>query len=224
MKKFIQILLLISITTSLIAKEKNALVDHLAIATLMIYDGKYNIANDELALVDKEDINFDKAKYFTIKGVLSSKTGDYKGAVENYNKAIEATKVKVFKAPKIVTKEKYLFSIASSEPKDKTPKFNALQVKKEKLEKLYMYLSQSYFKIKEYENTALSLDLAGDKGRERASLFALRAECYWKIKQYSNAIDALNRGSKIFPKDTTLLKQKFYYLADLGLYQTAIDN
>jgi len=224
MKNFIHVLILISLSSSVFAKENETQVDHLAMATLMIYDGKYDKAKEELLHVDKTSSDYDEAKYYTILGVLSSKKEDYASAVENYNKAIEATKEKVFKAPKITYKEKYLFSIASDGPKDKAPKFDPVKVKRDKLEKLYMYLSQSYFKIKDYEQTAKSLDLAGSRGEERPSLFALRAECYWKIKQYSNAIDALNRGSKLFPKDTTLLKQKFYYFADLGLYQAAIDN
>jgi tetratricopeptide (TPR) repeat protein len=203
------------------AKEKY--VDHLAVASLLIYDGAYEKAKEELSLVDTKDEEFDAAKFYTIKGVLASKTEDYKAAIENYKKAIEATKKKVFKAPKSMAKEKYLFSIGSSDDAQ-TPKFDAQKVKKEKLEKLYMYLSQSYFKIKDYANTAASLDLAGDKGKERASLFTLRAECYWKIKQYSDAIDALNMGTKLFPKDTTLQKQKFYYFADIGLYQAAIES
>jgi tetratricopeptide (TPR) repeat protein len=222
MKKIIQIIILISLGISLVAKEN--LVDHLSIASLLIYDGKYEKAQDELLLVDKQDSNFDAAKYYTIKGVLYSKKQEYKKAVQNYKKAIEATKAKVFKAPKNLSREEYLFSIASDEPKKQVPKFDAKKVKKEKVEKLYMYLSQSYFKIKEYEKTAKSLDLAGEMGRERASLFTLRAECYWKVKQYSNAINALERGSKLFPNDTTLQKQKFYYFAGLGLYQAAIQN
>ena len=224
MKRFIQIILLISLSASLMAKEKETQVDHLAIATLLIYDGKYKKAKDELLLVDKRSESFDAAKYYTIMGVLASKEENYKDAVNMYLKAVEATKVKEFKAPKNLAKEKYLFSIASSDEKEKAPKFDAQKVRKEKIEKLYIYLAQSYFKIKEFEKTAKSLDLAGDKGREHAALFALRAECYWKVKQHSNAIDALNRGSKLFPKDTTLLRQKFYYFADLGLYQTAIEN
>jgi len=224
MNTFIKLLLTISLSISIFAKENKTEVDHIAVATLLIYDGNYKKAQSELELVNKKSNNFDEAKYYTVKGVLASKTDDYRSAVENYKKAIDATKSKVFKAPKTASAKKYLFSIGSSETDNKTPKFDAKKVKKEKLEKLYMYLSQSYFKIKEYENTAKSLDLAGDKGRERASLFTLRAECYWKIKQYSNAIDALERGSELFPKDTTLQKQKFYYFADLGLYQAAIEN
>jgi tetratricopeptide (TPR) repeat protein len=39
----------------------------------------------------------------------------------------------------------------------------------------------------------------------------------------ANAIGALSRGSKLFPKDATLLKQKFYYFAELKLYQASIE-
>ncbi len=224
MKNFIQLLILISLSASLCAEDAKTEVDHIAVATLLIYDGKFEKAKDELALVDKKSDNFDAAKFYTVKGVLASKQDDHKRAIKNYKNAIEATKVKTFEAPKTFSKEKYLFSIGSSEKKDKALEFDGEKVKKEKLEKLYMYLSQSYFKIKDYKNTAKSLDLAGDKGRERASLFTLRAECYWKVKQYSDAIDALNRGSKLFPENSTLQKQKFYYFADLGLYQAAIKS
>jgi len=224
MKQLLPLLLLLCVSVSLIAKEKQTQVDHLALASLLIYDAKYDKAEDELQGVNKQSADFNAAKFHTIYGVLYSKKEDYKSAIQSYKKAIEATKTKVFKAPRSTQEKKYLFSIASRNLKEKAPKFDAKKVKKEKLEKLYMYLSQSYFKIGEYEQTAKSLDLAGSKGKDRASLFALRAECYWKIKQHAKAINALNIGSKLFVNDTTLLKQKFYYYADLGLYQASIQN
>ena len=226
MNKIINIFFyLLVINISVYAQDKEPLVNHLALATLMIYDGKFDKASEELELVDKSSKTYDGAKYYTVKGVLDTKTANHKGAIVNYKKAIEATKLKVFTAPKAFKKEKYLFSLASSEPKkDDTPKFNAKKVKQEKLDKLYIYLSQAYYKVKDYANTAESLDLAGEKGRDRAALFALRADCYWKIKEHSKAIKALNIGSQLFPKDTTLLKQKFYYFADLGLYISAVKN
>ncbi len=206
-------------------KRDETQINHLSLATLMIYDASYDKAKDELALVNKSAKEFDESKYYTIKGVLATKTKNYKDAIVNYNKAINATKAKEFKAPKIYTKEKYLFSIgASKEVSSPSKKFDAKAVKKEKLEKLYLYLAQSYYKVDAYKNTVISLDLAGDKGSDRASLYALRAECYYKSKDYHNAIEALNTGAKLFPKDTTLLKQKFYYLASLKLYQSAIKN
>ena len=87
----------------------------------------------------------------------------------------------------------------------------------------YTKLLRVYYKSEQYLNAVHALDSAGDKGRANAGMFTLRAECYWKAEQKGSAIDALSRGSKLFPQDTTLLKQKFYYFAELNLYQAAID-
>ena len=224
--KKITLIFILFFSTSIVANDTQEYeVDNISIATLLIYDGNYKKAKDELDLVNKENKNFDAAKFYTVKGVLDSKTNNIEGSVQNYNKAIDATKVKTFKAPNVYTQEKYLFSIGKTQvKKSEEPIFDAKKVKKEKLEKLYLYLSQSYYKLKDYKNTALSLEEAGQKGRDRAALFSLRSECYYKIKDYHKAIDTLNEGSEFFPNDSTLLKQKFYYLADLGLYQSAIDN
>ncbi len=216
-------LLSLSISVNAKASDEN-MVDHLALATLMIYDGKYDKARNELNLVDQNSLKFDAAKFYTISGVLNSKSGINKEAIESFKKAIEATKVKEFKAPKVHTKKKYLFSIASEEKiEKKAPAYDGEKVRAEKLSQLYMYLSQEYYKSKDYKNTVISLDNAGERGRNRAALYTLRAECYWKIKEHSKAISALNRGISLFPDDTTLLKQKFYYFADLRLYQAAME-
>jgi tetratricopeptide (TPR) repeat protein len=200
------------------------LVDHVALATLMIYDGKYKKAHEELSAVNQESSKFDAAKYYTVLGVLNSKEGDTKKAIKAYKKAIEATKIKNFKAPKNNTKEKYLFSIASNDKtKENSPKFDAKAKKKEKLEQLYMYLAGEYYKLKDYKNTLINLENAGEKGQSRPGLYTLRAECNYKLKDYTNAISALNKGIKLFPDNATLLKQKFYYFADLKLYQSAIE-
>ena len=213
---------------TLIAQEtkKETQIDHMALATLMVYDGKYDVARDELKLVDKNAPLFDAAKFYTISGVINSKENKYLDAIESYKKAITATQNKVFKAPVIEKKEKYLFSLASEKKKETTTlnQYDPKKVKKEKLEQLYIYLSQAYYKVKDYKNTVESLDLAGDKGRDRAALYSLRAECYWKIKEHSHAIEALSKGMALFPQEHTLLKQKFYYLAQLNLFQAAVAN
>jgi len=218
------LLMLFGLSVILNAKKADNEINHLALATLMIYDGKYEKAMDELKLVDKKSHKYDASKFYTVNGVLYSKQNDNKKAIEFFIKAIDATKVKVFKAPKLMTKEKYLFSIASDTKKEEVVKFDAKKVKQEKIEKLYMHLSQEYYKIKDYKNTITSLDNAGKLGRSKAALYTLRAECYWKIKNHSDSINVINTGMKLFPEDTTLLKQKFYYFADLKLYQTAIET
>ncbi|MDF1577220.1 MAG: tetratricopeptide repeat protein [Desulfobulbales bacterium] len=201
-------------------------IDHLALATLMIHDGRYDKALEELSQVDRSSETFDQARYYTTKGVLDSKTQNYQSAIENYNKAIEATEAKMFTASETHREKKYLFTIGRSEIEKAAgaPEFDGEKVKKEKLEKLFIHLSQAYYKVGDYANTAESLDQAGDRGRDRAELFTLRAECYWKIKDPHGAIAALNRGLELFPEDTALLKQKFYYFAELKLYQGAIEN
>ena len=224
--KIIYILLTMSIfAASSFAKEDVNAVDHLAMATMMIYDAKYDKAKEELKLVDTNSPLYDGAKFYTVSGVLASKLNNHKSAIINYKKAIEATKTKEFKAPKSVTKEKYLFSIGSSqeETKSSEPKYDGEAIRADKISQLYMYLSQSYYKIKDYKNTVISLDKAGKRGKDRAALYTLRAECYWKLKEHANAIEALSAGSSKFPEDTRLLKQKFYYYADLKLYQAAIE-
>ncbi len=227
MKKLVlTILLVLWVTLSVYGQDdgKETEVDHLALASLMIYDGRLDKAEEELSQVDTTSKTFDRARYYTIRGVLASKKEEYEKAIENYLMAIDATEATTFEAPKLDQQRKYLFSLGKREKENEPvlPEFDPEKVKTEKLEKLHIYLSQVYYRVKDYTNTVKHLDLAGDRGRDRAALFILRADCYWKIQQFDDAIHALNRGLKFFPKDASLLKQKYYYFADLGLFQSAI--
>ncbi len=226
MKKIISIILTMTIfAISSFSQEDETAIDHLSMASMMIYDARYDVAKDELKLIDKNLPTFDAAKFYTVSGVLDSKLENHESAVVNYIKAIEATNVKKFEAPKVQKKEKYLFTVGSSEVEKKSsiPAYNPEAVRADKISQLYLYLSQSYYKMKDYKNTVVSLDNAGERGKNKAALYTLRAECYWKLKDYSNAINALSIGSAKFPEDTRLLKQKFYYYADLKLYQAAME-
>lgn len=214
---------------SLFAEEpKEETIDHMALATMMFYDGKDDKAIHELTLAKKAKESIDWSKYYSIEGMIHLRKEAYPQAIASLKKAIETTRTKVYEAPKADEPErKYLFSVASDkkiiEPKITVPAFDAEKIKKEKVEELYIYLSQAYYRNKQYQETIMALDNAGSKGRDRAALFTLRAECYWNLKQYAGALDTLSRGFKLFPKDSTLLKQKFYYFAELKLYQAAIE-
>lgn len=202
-------------------------IDHLNIATILVYDGKYKKALSELRLVNRSDTNFDSAKYYTTKGVIYLRIENYNRAIKNLNIAIKKTKTKRYIAPKIEEeKPKYLFSLGSHKKTKKTKniRFYPEKIRAKELGQLYIQLSQAYYKNKNYQGTINSLDRAGKIGRDRPALFTLRAECYWKLKQHSNALDILTKGSKLFPKDSILLKQKFYYFVELKLYQSAITS
>ncbi len=230
MIKIIQIiLLLLSLSTIADAKKEEIGPDHLALATMMVYDGKYDKATAELDAVDKNSPHFDASKYYTILGVIALKKEDYKKSIEALEKAVEETKTKVYLPPKSQEekKKRHLLSFIgldfkSDKKEKKLPEFHPEKLRKEKIEQLYLYLSRAYFKDKQYLKTVYSLDRAGEKGKDRAALFALRAECYWKADEKEKAIQALNKGSELFKEDKTLLRQKYYYFADLKLYQSAI--
>ena len=208
-------------------KQSEQTIDHVEIATILFYDGKYDKALESLQKAKDSHRDIDWVKYYSMRGMIALKDEKYKQAIGELNKAVEATKKKVYKAP-AVEKEKreVLFSIFSEKKKKKKsqkPHFEPEKIRKAKLDELHIYLSQAYYRDGQYIRAAKALDAAGKRGRDSASLFTFRAECYWKAKQKVAAISALNKGSKLFPKDTTLLKQKFYYFAELKLYQASID-
>ncbi len=216
--------------TALMAqKPQEQTINHIEIATIMFYDGNHKKALEELQKAKDSHTDIDWMKYHSMRGIIFLKEEKYNQSIDALKQAITATHKKVYKAP-VEEKEKreYLFSLFSDEkkvqkPKKVVPAFEPEKLRREKIEELYIYLSQAYYRNEQYLNAVQSLDAAGEKGRESASLFTLRAECYWKAEQKASAIEVLNRGSKLFPKDATLLKQKFYYFAELKLYQASID-
>lgn len=176
--------------------------DHLALATLMLYDGNFDKALNELGLVDTTKKGFDFARYYTIKGLVSMRLEDYKDAIANLNQAIEATRTKVYKKIKGVDTE---------------------LVRTEKLGQLHLQLAEAYYRIKDYAKVIETLDAAGEAGVARPELFSLRADCYWRLTDHSNAFTTLSGGFDKFPEEVSFVKQKFFYFAELGLYQSAVD-
>lgn len=230
LKKIIALYMVFFLTHMLQAKEsKDVTIDHMQIATMMYYDGKYDKALEELQAAKDSHIDIEWDKYHTMMGLISLRGEKYQQAAASFNEAIKATRVKKYEPPaEERPKREYFFSVFSDEKKVQKPKsnksvFDAEKLRKDQIEELYVYLSQTYYKMERYMDAAGALDAAGNKGRANASLFTLRAECYWKAEQKGSAIDALNRGGEIFPEDVTLLKQKFYYYAELGLFQAAIE-
>ncbi|MEA1953694.1 MAG: hypothetical protein U9O24_04830 [Campylobacterota bacterium] len=228
-KLIISTWVLIIINTALMAqKPKEQRINHIEIATILFYDGKYNKALEELQRAKDSHVEIDWMKYYSMRGIIFLKEEKYTKSIHALNRALAATRKRVYKAPvEVKEKREVLFSLFSTEkkvqkPKNSTPAFEPEKLRKEKLEELYIYLSQAYYRKGAYINAVEALDAAGKRGRDSASLFTLRAECYWKVSQKSSAIEALNRGSRLFPKDATLLKQKFYYFAELKLYQASI--
>jgi len=229
LKKIITISLILFLTYSLQANEaEEQTINHMEIATIMYYDGKYDKALEELQQAKDSHTKVEWDKYHNMRGLIFLKNENYQSSINAFKKAIIATKQKVYTPPvEEKPKREYLFTVLSEnkkveEPVITKPVFDPEKLRKDQIEEIYIYLSQAYYKAEQYINTVHALDAAGEKGRASASLFTLRAECYWKADQKGSAIDALSRGAKLFSKDATLLKQKFYYFAELKLYQASI--
>ena len=226
-KAFKVSLLLLALSTFVEAKNANVPeVDHLALASMMVYDGKFSKANAELAEARKYDQDLDMSKYYTIKGVIAMRQEKHSQAIAYLKKAVKATKAKVYRAPAVAkVKRKHLFSIGSQPEKVVQPKiaaFDAEKIRREQLQKLYSNLSQESYKVKNYLSTIKYLDLQGPAGRDQAAEYMLRADCYWKSGNKDASVAILTKGAGAFPQDQSLLKQKFYYFTELGLYQEAI--
>lgn len=222
-------LLLLALSTFVEAKNADVPeVDHLALASMMVYDGKFSKANDELDEAKKYDKDLDMSKYYTIKGVIAMRQEKHEQAIMYLKKAVVATKAKVYKAPASEkVKRKHLFSIGSEPEKVVEPKiaaFDAEKIRKEQLQRLYSNLSQESYKVKNYLATIKYLDLQGPAGRDQAAEYMLRADCYWKSGNKDASVSILTKGAQVFPQDQSLLKQKFYYFTELGLYQEAIES
>jgi len=229
LKKIVILFVGLFLTHTLQAKEsEEQMINHMEIATIMYYDGKYDKALEELQKAKESHADIEWDKYHNMRGLIFLKEEKYQPSIASFKEAIKATRINVYETPvEEIPKREYLFRVFSEEKKVeqpivKKPVFDPEKLRKDQIEEIYIYLSQAYYKAEQYMNAVHALDAAGEKGRNSASLFTLRAECYWKADQKGSAIDALSRGSKLFPKDPILLKQKFYYFAELKLYQASI--
>ena len=229
LKKIVILSVVLFLTHTLQAKEpEEQMINHMEIATIMYYDGKYDKALEELQKAKESHTDIEWDKYYNMRGLIFLKEEKYQPSIVSFKEAIKATRIKVYVPPvEEKPQREYLFRVFSEEKKVeqavvRKPVFDPEKLRKDQIEEIYIYLSQAYYKAQQYMDTVHALDAAGEKGRASASLFTLRAECYWKADQKGSAVDALSRGSKLFPKDPTLLKQKFYYFAELKLYQASI--
>ncbi len=88
LKRLLVLLLLISLNVSAAEKKASDEIDHMSLAALLLKDGHSNRANDELNQVDTEDENLDKGRYFTLRGLVSTKLGAYAEANKFFEQAL----------------------------------------------------------------------------------------------------------------------------------------
>ncbi len=87
-KRLIVLFLLISLNISAAEKKSVDDIDHMGLAALLLKDGYNNRANEELNQVDTEDEDLDKGRYFTLRGLVSTKLGAYEEANKYFKQAL----------------------------------------------------------------------------------------------------------------------------------------
>lgn len=88
---------------------------------------------------------------------------------------------------------------------------------------IYVYLAQAHYALKEYQKTIDALDKAGENGKEKPELFSIKAQCYWKLDKHSKAWSVLDEAQAKFEDYPLFLRQRFFYLIELGLFEKAMD-
>ena len=86
---------------------------------------------------------------------------------------------------------------------------------------VYIYIAQAHYALKEWQETIDALNEAGELGKEKPELFSIKAQCYWKMEAYDAAWDVLDEGEVKFPEYVAFLRQRFFYLVELKLFQKA---
>jgi tetratricopeptide (TPR) repeat protein len=89
---------------------------------------------------------------------------------------------------------------------------------------VYLYIAEASYKMQDYAGTIAALDDAGELAEKKPNMIAFRAEAYWKLEDHGKALGTLGRGYTTFPAYHQFIKQKFFYLVQIGLYQEALET
>lgn len=166
-------------------KKKEAEVDHVALAALLIKDGLYDRAETVLRNVDTTKKGIDLARYHTLRGLVSLQRSLFVEARDSFRRAVEA---------------------GQKEPI------------------IHVYIAQSSYGIKDWKDAAAAIETAGATAEALPVMFSMLAQCRWNLGEKDKAWSALSRGEKRHPGYADLTRQKFFYLVELGLYQSAVEE
>ncbi len=87
---------------------------------------------------------------------------------------------------------------------------------------IYIYLAQTHFGLKDYQQALDATQKAGDLVNKDPMSLSIKAESHWHLQQTDAAIETLNAAQKKFPTDFRFSKRTVFYFVELGLYQEAV--
>lgn len=87
---------------------------------------------------------------------------------------------------------------------------------------IYIYLAQTHFGLKDYQQALDATNKAGDLANKDPISLSIKAESHWHLQQPDAAIETLDAAQKRFPTDFRFSKRTAFYFVELGLYQEAV--
>lgn len=88
---------------------------------------------------------------------------------------------------------------------------------------IYLYIARNHWARLDYQAVIDALDKAGDAAKENEQMFVIKAESQKQLGDFKAAWATLDEAIEIFPEYSRYYRQKFYYLLELGYYQTAME-
>lgn len=88
---------------------------------------------------------------------------------------------------------------------------------------IHVYLAQTHYALKEYQQTVDAIAQAGAVIRQYPALYEMKAQSYWLLGEQDLAWRALNTAQEAFPEDHRFLRRQVFYLLDLKLYRQAAE-
>jgi len=171
-------------------------------------------------LLANESKNSDDVDYIALAGILL-KDGYYSRA-DNALKSVDLDALECDKAQYYTLEG--LIALKLSAYKRSNKSFYLAIENGQTQKSLYLYIAQNSFKLKEYKQTLDALEHAQELVDKEPKLLALKAECFYRLKEYTDAFDTLALINKTHPSYYAAYKQRFRYLIDLKLYQSALED
>lgn len=86
---------------------------------------------------------------------------------------------------------------------------------------IHLLVAQAHFRLKDYRATLRALKRAGPAASKDPMALLFKAHSYWRLGRKAMAWQALDRGTRRFPKHREMARQRILLLIELGLYQQA---
>lgn len=178
-------------------------VDYVELAARLLADGYHGRADAALRNVDPDDEDVDRARFFTLRGLVDLRRGQPRAAIEALNRALAVHRRQA--------------------PGGKAPASERDEARRDR-ELVHLYLAQAHFRLEQFRETLSALESAGEAGEEIPAVHELRAQAHWQLDEPVGAFAALNRGTARFPGDSRFLRRKVFYLIALGFHREAAET